>query len=144
ERRPSAGSEASAPDNAAPVLDSDKKGRRGERAGRDRNDARAGNRNDDAARRQPAAEAGPPPRSDAASQRFREPVRVESADAVKGRRIEGDRPVRRAPPSGTDIVKEIGDRLILNLGGQTIVQGSDNSRLRRGASDVYYEELPQD
>ncbi len=65
-------------------------------------------------------------------------------DAQKGKRIEGDHPPRRERPKGADVVKEIGSRVILNIGGQTIVQSTDQPRLRHHAKDVYYEDLPHD
>jgi outer membrane protein OmpA-like peptidoglycan-associated protein len=137
------------PENAAPVLDSDKRrhGRdngqagandRNGRHGGDRNERNAGNGN------QPPVNAGPPPKSDAAAQDFRRrgKIEVQSVDSVKGKRIEGDRRPRWQRPKDADVVKEIGSRVIINLGGQTIVQSTDHDRLRHHARDTYYEDLP--
>lgn len=132
-----------APRDAAPVLDSAKERRAGDRRQPgDRNGEARKDRQDNASGSRPAPNAGPRPRSDAAAQSFRDRVRPESADAVKGKRVEGDRPMRRERPEGAEVLKEIGNRIILNLGGQTIVQSRDNPRLRHGSRDVYYEDLP--
>ncbi|TGW06112.1 OmpA family protein, partial [Mesorhizobium sp. M2D.F.Ca.ET.145.01.1.1] len=42
-----------------------------------------------------------------------------------------------------DVLKEIGDRVIIQFNDQTFVQSNDRPRLTRGAKDVYYEDLPQ-
>jgi outer membrane protein OmpA-like peptidoglycan-associated protein len=42
-----------------------------------------------------------------------------------------------------DVLKEIGDRLIIELGGQTMVESNDRPRMTHGAKDVYYEDLPR-
>ncbi|TIU16403.1 MAG: flagellar motor protein MotB, partial [Mesorhizobium sp.] len=44
---------------------------------------------------------------------------------------------------GVDVLKEIGDRVIIQFNDQTFVQSNDRPRLTRGAKDVYYEDLPQ-
>ncbi|TIT68224.1 MAG: flagellar motor protein MotB, partial [Mesorhizobium sp.] len=46
-------------------------------------------------------------------------------------------------PEGVDVLKEIGDRVIIQFNDQTFVQSNDRPRLTRGAKDVYYEDLPQ-
>ncbi|WP_246707352.1 OmpA family protein [Mesorhizobium sp. NZP2077] len=64
----------------------------------------------------------------------------------KGKRLDRapDENIRdRRRPKGVDVLKEIGDRVIIQLGGQTIVQSNDGPRMNRGAKDVYYEDLPQ-
>ncbi|MGN6766167.1 MAG: OmpA family protein [Rhizobiaceae bacterium] len=136
------------PQNAAPVFDSDKRrqgGENGQSGGNDRN-GRHGDRNGRNAENgnQPPANAGPAPDSDAAAQDFRQrgKFQIRSVDAVQGKRIEGDRSPRWQRPRDADVVKEIGNRVIINLGGQTIVQSTEHERLRRHARDTYYEDLP--
>jgi outer membrane protein OmpA-like peptidoglycan-associated protein len=136
------------PQNAAPVFDSDKRrqsGENGQAGGNDRN-GRHGDRNGRNAQNgnQPPANAGPAPDSDAAAQDFRQrgKFQIQSADEVKGKRIEGDRSPRWQRRKDADVVKEIGNRVIINLGGQTIVQSTEHERLRRHARDTYYEDLP--
>jgi outer membrane protein OmpA-like peptidoglycan-associated protein len=138
------------PENAAPVFDSDKRrqGREnGQAGGNDRN-GRHGDRNGRNAQNgnQPPANAGPAPDSDAAAQDFRQrgKFQIQSVDEVKGKRIEGDRSPRWQRRKDADVVKEIGNRVIINLGGQTIVQSTEHERLRRHARDTYYEDLPHD
>jgi outer membrane protein OmpA-like peptidoglycan-associated protein len=139
------------PENAAPVFDSDKRGNRrdnGQAGGNDRNNRHGGDRNGRNAQNgnQPPVNAGPPPRSDAAAQDFRRggKFEIQSVDEAKGKRIEGDRRPRWQRRKDADVVKEIGSRVIINLGGQTIVQSTDNDRLGRHARDTYYEDLPHD
>ena len=106
-------------------------GRRGQREG--------GNR-----RPQPA-EAGPPPVDDKSAQQEVQPEKVEPVTAEQGKRVK-ERPVdlkRRERPEGTEILKEFGDRLIIQLDNQVMVQSSERPRMRHNARDVYYEDLPR-
>ncbi|MDN5927344.1 MAG: OmpA family protein [Hyphomicrobiales bacterium] len=137
------------PENAAPVFDSNKRNHRRDNdkaGGNGRNDHRGGDRNGRNAQNgnQPPVNAGPPPKSDAAAQDFRRggKFEVQSVDEVKGKRIEGDRRPRWQRRKDADVVKEIGSRVIINLGGQTIVQSTEHDRLGRHARDIYYEDLP--
>jgi len=50
--------------------------------------------------------------------------------------------LRQERPQGADVLRQMGDRIILNFGGQTVVESDDRQRLGRGARDVYYEDLP--
>ncbi len=138
--------EAPAPDSqkVAPAPDSQKvapaegqeqgakdQGRRGQREG--------GNR-----RPQPA-EAGPPPVDDKSAQQEVQPEKVEPVTAEQGKRVK-ERPVdlkRRERPKGTEILKEFGDRLIIQLDNQVMVQSNERPRMRHNARDVYYEDLPR-
>ncbi len=93
---------------------------------------------------QPApADAGPPPADDRAAQQAIAPEKIEPAIAEKGTRRERPPEPRRERPDGIDVLREIGDRVILQLGGQTIVESSDRPRMTRDARDVYYEDLPR-
>jgi outer membrane protein OmpA-like peptidoglycan-associated protein len=159
-----------APDDgsAAPVLDSQKQRPREERdrdqaRERDRDREQAGDSErprtgEDQARERreeprtdepPAAEvpAGPPPDSDRAAQESVRRAEIRPVIAEEGRRREGrpddDRWRRRERPEGTDVLREIGDRLILGFGDQVIVESNDRPRMARGAREVYYEDLPR-
>ncbi|WP_292241837.1 OmpA family protein [Mesorhizobium sp.] len=155
--------EAPADPNAAPVFDSQKDAVRKRKGGRDR--AQETGRQDagDQEGNQPAqqdgeqAEAprpapvdqGPPPTDDRAAQQ--EIIRSEKIAPVtqeKGTRVERApdfEDVRRRPrPQGANIVREFGDRVILQFNNQTIVESNDAPRLHRGAREVYYEDLPGD
>lgn len=94
---------------------------------------------------QPApAEAGPPPTDDRAAQQAIVPERILPVTEEKGtRRERAPDEGRRERPSGVDVLREIGDRVILQLGGQTIVESNERPRMTRGARDVYYEDLPR-
>ena len=138
--------EGNMPQNASPVLDSEKRhggGNRADRGNRGKNGNLPGQNDAQGGGGKQPVNAGPPPKSDAAAQTFRRPGKLESIDAERGKRIKGDQRPRRERPNNAEVVKEIGTRLILNLGGQTIVQGSDQPRLRHDARDVYYEDLPR-
>ncbi|MBL8584382.1 MAG: OmpA family protein, partial [Rhizobiaceae bacterium] len=92
----------------------------------------------------PAEPAPPPPASDAEAQP-KPPAEIESATREEGRRV------RRAPeerqrerPKGAEVLRELGDRIIIELGGgQVVVESSDRPRMTRGAREVYYEDLPR-
>lgn len=120
-----------APEKEAPLFDSQKEGETGQPAPAA-----------EAAPTAPAQPAAPPPATDAEAQQLEAPVEVQPLRAEEGRRIErrSERPERR---EGADVLGEIGDRIILQFGGQTIVQSDDRDRIGRDASEVYYEELPR-
>lgn len=86
-------------------------------------------------------EAGPPPESDAEAQQLEEPVEIQSLRAEEGRRIE--RRDRRERREGVDVLREIGDRFVIQLNNQVVVQSDDRDRIGRDAQEVYYEELPR-
>ncbi|QDZ00581.1 OmpA family protein [Nitratireductor mangrovi] len=102
---------------------------------------------------QTAAPAGeenaPPPETDAAAQdEEARPEQLESAIAEEGERVERqeageDRERRRERPEGAEVVREFGDRFVIQFNNQTFVESSDRPRLRRDASEVYYERLPR-
>lgn len=123
--------------NAAPILDSQKEeapAQPGEQPG------------EQTAQPQPPVDQGPPPESDAAAAEAAQPTRIEAVTAEQGTRRERapdeDRR-RRERPEGVDVVREIGDRIIINIGTQIFVESNDRPRLRQGARDVYYEDLPR-
>src|SRR5690606_15082279 len=64
-----------------------------------------------------------------------------SLGAEEGRRIE--RRDRRERREGTDVLREIGDRFVIQLNNQVVVQSDDRERIGRDADEVYYEELPR-
>lgn len=122
---------APAPEKEAPLFDSQKEGETGQPAPAA-----------EAAPAAPAQPAAPPPATDAEAQQLEAPVEVQPLRAEEGRRIER-RSERRERREGADVLGEIGDRIILQFGGQTIVQSDDRDRIGRDASEVYYEELPR-
>jgi outer membrane protein OmpA-like peptidoglycan-associated protein len=99
--------------------------------------------------REAEADNRPPPSDDRAAQAAVRPERVEPVDSEEGtgRREsrDGDRDEerRRERPSGADVVRELGDRLILRYNDQVLVESSDRPRLNRNARDVYTEDLPR-
>ncbi len=64
-----------------------------------------------------------------------------SAEAEQGRRI--DEPASQpAEPQDAKVLDELGRRLIIQLGNQTVVRSSDRQRLSHNARNVFYEQLP--
>ena len=89
---------------------------------------------------------GPPPTDDKAAQQEIKPEKIVPVTEEKGKRLDRapDENIRdRRRPKGIDVLKEIGDRVIIQLDNQTIVQSNDGPRMNRGAKDVYYEDLPR-
>src|SRR5690606_26113530 len=143
------------PEDAAPVLDSQKEQERpadrGEaREGRDRDhdrdraERRERREERREERRQAREEAGPPPDSDRAAQRQIQIDDLQSVTAEEGRRVrdrERRRPERREGARG---VEESGDRYVIEFNNTTIVQSPDRERVRWRSRDYYYEELPGD
>jgi outer membrane protein OmpA-like peptidoglycan-associated protein len=128
--------EAGLPENAAPVLDSAKEEAIDGTPTEGRPERRAA----------PAEEAAPPPQDDASAlAEDARPVDMESAVAEEGRRIERseERGQRRERPEGAEVLREIGDRIVIQFNNQTIVESSDRPRMSRDAREVFYEELPR-
>ena len=93
---------------------------------------------------QPAEPTSPPPADDRAAQQEVRSARIQPATAEKGQRIDL-RPERavRERPQGAEVVREFGDRTIVQINNQIIVESNDRPRIAYGARDVYYEELPR-
>ncbi|TJW15346.1 MAG: flagellar motor protein MotB [Mesorhizobium sp.] len=155
--------EAAADQNAAPVLDSQKDVLRKRKGGKDRGgqvgagEKAAGQEGGQPVQQngtqaeapQPApVDQGPPPTDDKAAQQAIKPEKMAPVTEEKGKRVERApdvEDVRRRPrPQGANVVREFGDRVILQFNNQTMVESSDAPRMHRGARDVYYEDLPDD
>jgi len=124
-----------APENAAPLLDSQK------RNGRKKRDGGATVGGEPVA--PPIARAPTPPPANDEDAQANAP-RAEDLRPVteeKGERRQGPRRFDR--PEASDVLAEIGKRVIFELGNQVIVESDDRERFRRGAQDVYYEDLPR-
>jgi outer membrane protein OmpA-like peptidoglycan-associated protein len=122
-------------ENAAPVLDSQKEA---EASG----EAEAGGEANAAATAE--AEQAPPPATDEDAQAEAVPAasEIQSATAAEGTRVEESQAqanVQRR--SDAEIIGEIAGRVILSLAGRQVVEHDDRDRLRRGAEEVYYEDL---
>jgi outer membrane protein OmpA-like peptidoglycan-associated protein len=124
-----------APENAAPVLDSQK------RNGRKPRDGGATVGGEPVA--PPIARAPTPPPASDDDARANAPRAEDLPSATEEKGERRDRPRRYERPSGADVLAEIGSRVILELGNQIVVESDDRERFRRGAKDVYYEELPR-
>ncbi|WP_322415589.1 OmpA family protein [Mesorhizobium huakuii] len=151
--------EAPADKNAAPILDSQKDAQRkgggrkhgdqnGQQNGEQQNGGQNAQQGGDQGQKPVAApvDQGPPPTDDKAAQQEIKPEKLVPVTEEKGKRLDRapDENIRdRRRPKGVDVLKEIGDRVIIQLGGQTIVQSNEGSRMNRGAKDVYYEDLSQ-
>src|SRR5690606_25455052 len=100
----------------------------------------------DAATPQPPApvDAPPPPVDDRAAQEAITPQTIAPVTSERGQRRQHAPDLREQErQNGTDVLREIGNRLILQLGNQTFVESDEQPRLSRGARDVYYEDLPR-
>nr|WP_245316295.1 OmpA family protein [Mesorhizobium wenxiniae] len=142
----------------APVFDSQKDAVRKRKGGRDNAQEPSGQdaggqptqqNGEQAEAPKPApVDQGPPPTDDRAAQQELKLERMVPVTEEKGKRVErvrGDEDIRRRPrPQGVDVVRELGDRVILQFNNQTIVESDDAPRMHRGARNVYYEELSGD
>ncbi|RFC67632.1 OmpA family protein [Mesorhizobium denitrificans] len=136
--QPRAEQPAQAPNDGAeaPLLDSQKSGDEHARP-------RKQQRQDNAEAPPPAAPSGPPPANDRAAQEALQPQEIVPLTRERGkRRAAAPDVLRQERPQGADVVRQMGDRIILNFGGQNVVESDDRQRLGRGARDVYYEDLP--
>ncbi len=94
----------------------------------------------------PPAPPAPPPATDAEAQAAAQPAQVEPLRAVEGQRVDraeiDRRRQERERREGEQFVREIGGRLLFEIGRQLVVESDDRPRLARGAREVYYEDLP--
>ncbi len=141
--------EPQADPNAAPILDSQKDEQHAEQGKKPRREGGKKPGQQDQEAQEPVApvDQGPPPATDEAATEAAQPAQIEAVTEEKGKRRDRapddeDRK-RRERPEGVDVLREIGDRIIIQLGTQTIVESNDRPRMTRGARDVYYEDLPR-
>ena len=131
------------PENAAPVLDSQKEAAQPAGDAAPRQQGQGAPVQDAAKAAETAAPAGPPPATDADAQKQAEPVKVESLTATEGKPVEAAKIQERMQArEGADVVRTIGDRVVIQFNNQTIVESNDRPRLTHGARDVRYEDLP--
>lgn len=148
--------EAPANPNEAPILDSQKETPApseavaqppaGEQPAEQARPAQPSSEGQQAVREQPApVDLGPPPVDDKTAQEAARPLEIKPVTAERGTRLERAPVVdlrQRPRPQGTEFVREIGDRVIIEVNNQIFVESNDRPRLTRNAQDVYYEELP--
>ncbi|NMG40559.1 OmpA family protein [Chelativorans sp. ZYF759] len=116
-------------EDAAPLLDSEKEA---EALGLTDDDAVA-----------VEEDTAPAPTSDAEAQAETVVEEIESSVAEEGRRIERRVDERSERREGAEVMREIGDRFVIQFNNQLIVQSADAPRMGRDATEVYYEELPR-
>ena len=93
---------------------------------------------------QPPAPAGPPPADDRAAQEAVQPREIVPVTQERGeRRRERPSIGQRERPQGAEVLRRLGDRVILNFNNTTIVESDERERMGRGAREVYYEDLPR-
>ena len=148
--------EAPANPNEAPLLDSQKdavrkhKGRlptgqtENGQAGNEQGGNQTGQQGGQQAEKPAAVDQGPPPTNDKAAQQQIKPEKIVPVTEEKGKRIdrtpeEFARDRRR--PKGADVLRQFGDRVIIQFNNQMIVESNEAPRITRGAKDVYYEDL---
>jgi outer membrane protein OmpA-like peptidoglycan-associated protein len=147
------------PENAAPAPDSAKKGPGKKAAGTNDQGTQPAGQQQAGEPQQPGAEQprGAPeavPQTDSAAQTAVEKIgKIESVEAVEGKRIDRDRwrderrkrREERRDRDGGKVIKEVNNRVIIRFGDNIYVDNRDvNVRLERHASDSYVEELPHD
>lgn len=91
---------------------------------------------------QQQADTPPPPASDEEARADAQPAEVESVRAEEGERTDR-RERRRERREDADVIREIGDRIVIQLNNQIVVQSDDRGRIGRDAEEVYYEDLPR-
>ena len=85
-----------------------------------------------------------PPVDDGAAQIEAVPRSIQPVTEERGRRIEmTPETAVRQRPERAEVLREMGDRTIVQFNDQVIVQSNERPRMTRGARDVYYEELPR-
>jgi outer membrane protein OmpA-like peptidoglycan-associated protein len=135
--QPAQAGEAPAPEGQAPVLDSQKQpAAEGQQPAAKPAQAKA--------RQAQPAKPAPPPADDSAAQQDALPAKIQPVTAEQGRRIKlKPQTAIRERPKGAEVVRKFGDRTIVQINNQIIVESNDRPRIARDAQEVYYEELPQ-
>jgi outer membrane protein OmpA-like peptidoglycan-associated protein len=130
---PDSGTAEQLPENAAPVLDSAKE-----------TAPASGEGGAQQAQPEPAEPAAPPPADDRAAQEQAQPAEIQAVTAEQGERLaEPPPPIVELRPEGVEVVREIEDRVVIEINNTIIVESSDRPRLTRNAREVYYEDLPR-
>ncbi|WP_378949723.1 OmpA family protein [Mesorhizobium sp. ANAO-SY3R2] len=155
-RKPVLQGEAPVNPNEAPLLDSEKdaapaeagdKPARGERPARPGKGDKGGDQGGEQVRPRPApVDQGPPPVDDRAATEAAQPIDVQPVTAERGKRRDRapNEDIRRRPrPEGTEVLREFGDRLIIQINNQVMVESNERPRMTRNAQEVYYEDLPR-
>ncbi|MDW6022446.1 OmpA family protein [Mesorhizobium sp. BAC0120] len=142
--QPDSGSAKARPD-AAPMLDSAKEAPAAPAGRNRRGTAETMGGEAEAQPPRPATPPGPPPADDRAAQEAARPAELQPLTAERGRRIaEPPPPIEsRRRPQGVDVVRKMGDRVVVQFNNQNFVESSDRPRLTRQARDVQYEDLPR-
>jgi outer membrane protein OmpA-like peptidoglycan-associated protein len=122
------------PEKAAPVFDSSKE-----------HPAAPGEKTASIKRAQRVRPAAPPPADDRAAQEEVQPEEILAVTAEQGERIAEPPPpnFERRRPRGVNVLREIGDRVVVEINNTIFVESSDRPRMARDARDVYYEDLPR-
>ncbi|WP_018428826.1 OmpA family protein [Hoeflea sp. 108] len=151
EERPTMQREQPANPNDAPILDSQKEevapveaGQKPAR-GKPGKSGEQGQTGEQPAQQPQPVDLGPPPTDDKTAQEAAQPVEIKPVIAEQGTRLDKapDFDIRRRPrPEGTEVLREIGDRIIIQINNQVIVESNDRPRMTRDAQEVYYDELP--
>ncbi|PIO44786.1 OmpA family protein [Phyllobacterium zundukense] len=130
------------PENAAPVLDSDKPAavREGKDRGKGKGDKGLATEAP-AAAKPVAQEPATPPTTDAEVQQQLTPVKIEPVLTEKGTRTRDRRPDER--PADVQVIKQFDNRTIVEVNNNVFVESSDRPRMSRNAQEVYYEDLPR-
>ncbi|RUU56611.1 OmpA family protein [Mesorhizobium sp. M2C.T.Ca.TU.002.02.1.1] len=113
-------------------------------AGNGRNANQAGQQGGQQAQQPAPVDQGPPPTDDKTAQQAIQPEKIAPVTEEKGKRVDltpQDVVRERRRPQGADVVKQLGDRVILQFNNQTFVESNEAPRITRGARDVYYEDL---
>lgn len=132
------------PENAAPVLDSDKPtkgGREGKGRGGKRDQVTGKGPVEQPAAEAPATAPVAPPKTDADVQQELAPIKIEPVRTEKGTRTKERR--RDERPDDVQVIKQFDNRTIVEVNNNIFVESSDRPRMSRDAQDVYYEDLPR-
>ena len=120
--------------NGAPVLDSAK-----EAAPADKQPNGAANTQGQARTQDKAVSTSPDAGSKATVTETRQPVRIQSAEKVKGQQVK--EPPKFRLPQDAKVEKRTNNRVILNIDNRTVIENNDYGRIARHARDVRYETL---
>ncbi|MGO4451656.1 OmpA family protein [Phyllobacterium sp. TAF24] len=131
------------PENAAPVLDSQKPAPPVKGTGGQTVEKPAGQQPavQQPAVQVPATPPAPPPKNDADVQKALVPIKVEGIRTEEGTRVK--QAPREERPADVQIIQKIDNRTIVEVNNNIFVESSDRPRMSRDAQDVYYEDLPR-
>ncbi|MEX0859463.1 MAG: flagellar motor protein MotB, partial [Cucumibacter sp.] len=121
------------PEEAAPVLDSQKEDTQPPVEGQTQPEPEA--------QAAPPPDAVPPPQTDAEAQAAAVPAEIQSANAEEGQPIDREEGRRRDRPDDANVVQEFNFSIVIEFNNNLFIRGNDEARYTHPQDQTFYESL---